>query len=150
MSSKEYKSLNFRQADPEDSEAVYGFICKLEQKKMDYETFKTRFREQVMSPSILLVLAENEGVPLGFLSCHNQNLLHHDGEIYEIVEFVVEEQSRGKGIGKKMMEYLEAQLKDKEYELIEVASNNSRDGAHRFYQQCGFKQSHYKFTKSKK
>lgn len=149
MSTADHKKLVFRKADPEDSDAVYGFICKLEQQKMDYEAFKCRFRQQVISPLILFILAENEGVPVGFLSCHNQNLLHHDGTVFEIVELVVDEASRGRGVGKKMIGYLEEQLKDTDYELLEVASNVKRTQAHNFYEQCGFKPTHLKFTKPK-
>jgi len=147
MSTTNNKNLTFRKADPEDLEAVYDFICKLEQKEMDYEAFKARFRQQVISPLILFILAEEAGVPIGFLSCHNQNLLHHDGAVFEIVELVVDEAVRGKGVGKKMIQYLEEQLKDTSYELIEVASSSKRTQAHNFYEQCGFEATHYKFTK---
>lgn len=149
MSLEKNEELVFRRADPEDLQEVYSFVCTLEEKEMNYEKFCSRFRNQVISPDILLLLAERAGKPVGFLSCHLQNVLHHDGDIYEIVEFIVSPEYRGSGVGKKMLGFLDLQLKDRDYELIELASNVRRDRAHQFYEQQGFNRSHFKFTKYK-
>ena len=58
-----------------------------------------------------------------------------------------DEACRGKGIGKALLQEMERMLSEREYDMIDVTSNNKRKEAHAFYQKNGYVQTHQKFTK---
>lgn len=51
-------------------------------------------------------------------------------------------------IGKRLIESLETRLRSNGYRLLEVTPSVKRVDAHIFYNNCGFEQTHVKFTKS--
>lgn len=76
-------------------------------------------------------LANNEeGIPIGLITAHTAFLDIH------IVEMWVDEGYRGKGIGRKLVEQLEARFNGTKYNNINVYS--SAFEAPEFYQKCGF------------
>ncbi len=75
-----------------------------------------------------------------------QKLLHHGALVGEIQELFVDKSLRGQGIGAQMVDYARLFAKRSGCVLLEVASNRRRKRTHRFYEQQGFRKSHYKFT----
>jgi GNAT superfamily N-acetyltransferase len=49
---------------------------------------------------------------------------------------------RGRGIGKKMMEWAIERAKEKGCKTVQLTTHNERKDAHRFYESLGFKGSH--------
>ncbi len=140
-------NIHTRYATPQDSDAIYRFISLLEDAAFGRVSFEKYYQAVVAQPNNVYLVAEADGMAVGFLSCHGQLLLHHMGWAYEIQELFVEEAYRSAGIGKKLLEALEAILSEREYDVLEVTSNVKRTAAHKFYLQNGFVQSHVKFTK---
>lgn len=68
----------------------------------------------------------------------------------EISGLVVDEENRGKGIGKELMKKAEDWAKSKNINIIRLRSNLIREGAHKFYQHLGYsiKKSWHLFVKS--
>ena len=58
----------------------------------------------------------------------------------EIAGLVVDEQYRGKGIGKMLIESTKSWCKSKNCKVIRVRSNIKRADAHIFYERAGFKE----------
>ena len=140
--------MKIRNAGPEDMEAIFAFICELEEISYDFNLFK-RFSLCNISnkENIYLVAVDELGKPIGFISCHGQVLLHHMGKVYEIQEMFVDRDHRNKGMGKLMLRGLEKCLQNEDYVLLEVAVNSKRQDSREFYRKCGFEQTHLKFTK---
>jgi PhnO protein len=138
-----------RRALPEDVNTVHQLLCELEDRIFELAPFSDRYIRNLASPDHIYLVAEEDHELLGLLTCHGQNLLHHLGITYEIQELIVRDQARSKGIGKALLDQLEMELKDKDYEMLEVASNMRRERAHAFYLREGFIRSHYKFTKAR-
>ncbi len=140
-------NIVLRNAETTDVDAVYAFLCALSEKEYNREKFEEYYNTCLANDKNIYIIAEAEGKPVGFLSCHGQLLLHHAGWAYEIQEMFTDEAYRSHGIGKLMIEELEKRLSDITYDVLEVTSNNRRSRAHNFYLKNGFAQTHQKFTK---
>ena len=143
------KNLTVRKATPADVGYIYQFICLLEDMQFDRELFGQYYLRNIANPEYHYLLAIAADKPVGYLSCHGQLLLHHLNYVYEIQELYVDKAYRGKGIGKALIEHLRTLLKDKDYDMLEVACGFKRPESHIFYEQVGFGRTHYKFTMRK-
>ncbi len=139
--------VQIRNATISDADAVYQFVCELEDMIFEKELFDKYYEENINNDNYYYLIATDNEVPVGYLSCHGQLLLHHLNYVYEIQELFVPTMHRGKGIGKLLITHLEKLLADKSYDMLEVASGFRRTESHEFYKAAGFAQSHYKFTK---
>ncbi|MEK9970059.1 MAG: GNAT family N-acetyltransferase [Ferrovibrio sp.] len=54
----------------------------------------------------------------------------------------IESTLRGKGLGSQLIAYAVQRAKEKGCKLVQLTSDNSRQGAHRLYERLGFKASH--------
>jgi len=139
--------IQIRKAMATDADVVYQFVCELEDMVFDRVLFNKYYEENISNNNYYYLIATDNEIPVGYLSCHGQLLLHHLNYVYEIQELFVSSEYRGKGIGKLLIAHLERQLVDKNYDMLEVASGFRRTESHAFYKAAGFTQSHYKFTK---
>jgi PhnO protein len=139
--------MHIRKANSADADTIYRFICALEEKQMGREGFDACYRHNITSSHNHYLLAEEKGEAIGFLSCQGQMLLHHAAWVYEIQELYVEDAWRSKGVGRQLLEALDAILSNVEYDVLEVSSNKRRTKAHGFYLQNGFEQTHLKFIR---
>lgn len=136
-----------RNADATDVAVVYSFLCSLSEKEYNRQLFEEHYVHNITDDKNIYLVAEIDNEIAGFLSCHGQILLHHNGWVYEIQEMYTDEKYRGKGVGKLLLQKLEGILSERSYDIIDVTSNNRRQDAHRFYLKNGFVQTHLKFTK---
>lgn len=142
-------NLTVRNATAMDTEYVYQFVCLLENMQFDRELFGQYYLHNIANPEYYYLLAVEGDRPVGYLSCHGQLLLHHLNYVYEIQELYVDSAYRGKGIGRLLIERLRELLKDKDYDMLEVACGFKRPESHIFYEQVGFSRTHHKFTMKK-
>lgn len=54
----------------------------------------------------------------------------------------IESTLRGQGLGSQLIDYAVKRAKEKGCKLVQLTSDNSRQGAHRLYERLGFKASH--------
>ena len=142
------KAVHFRKAGIEDLHAVFGFISHLEENTFDFEKFRERFNENLENPNcIYLVAISDKGECIGFISCHQQNLLHHENPVFEIQEMYVAKNHRNTGIGKELISALGEEIKEYAAANLEVTTNINRPDARRFYLKQGFVQTHVKLVK---
>jgi (aminoalkyl)phosphonate N-acetyltransferase len=145
------KALNIRKALASDEMAVYTIINILEACTFDESRFRAIFLNNIDHTLYHYIVAEYEGKVVGFMSCHGQYLLHHNGLVFEIQELAILPTHRGLGFGSKMIEFLETFLSEQyKYDMLELCSNITRKDAHRFYLNNGYRQTHFKFTKMPK
>ena len=141
-------SIFIRLATSEDLPSIFAFICDLEEQTFDFELFQQYYRQNISEKNnIYLVAVDGNQLPIGYISCHGQLLLHHLGMVYEIQEMFVDPLHRGQGIGHQLIEALETRLRDRECRSLEVTTNAKRAATQEFYAACGFTKSHVKFTK---
>jgi len=85
----------------------------------------------------VVLIAEVDGNPAGFVQVFKKNLIQQlvTGEIGGLA---VDDEVRGQGVGRKLVEAAEAWAKDCGCERLVVKSNVMRQTSHAFYQAVGF------------
>ena len=137
----------YRKATLNDCRAVYHMICDLEAKTLPYKEFQNIFRKQLEDSRYECIICEEDEHIIGVLNLRYEEQLHHAGVVAEILEFIIATDYRSNGRGKEMLAYALQRAKDNKCMQLEVACNQLRDNAHRFYLREGLKNSHFKFSK---
>lgn len=138
--------MDLRYATLQDIDGVYKLLCELESVEMPIYEFTSIYSNNLNNDKIHYLVVEESCEVIAFASLHIQQLLHHSKDVGEIQELIIKDGLRGKGIGSKLITKLKEISQENNCELIEVCCNKKRLDTHRFYEQSGFKQSHYKFT----
>ena len=94
-----------------------------------------------------MILTDSNNLPIGYISCYGQILLHHCSMVFEIQEFFIKKEYRNQQLGTQLLLALENRLKEINISFLEVSANNIRLQTHRFYEKNGFKETHKKFFK---
>jgi len=145
------QAFSVRGAEKEDAKKIFEFICALEEKTFNYQEFFIHYRNAISANyNIYLVATTEGGEVIGFISCHGQILLHHNGMVFEVQELFVDAPYRKMGVGKLLMRALELQLAKREYVALEVTANIKRTETHDFYVRNDFAKTHYKFTRARR
>ncbi len=134
-----------REVSPNDKESIYRLLVVLEETNIDTKQFSDIFDFNILNPQVFYYVYEKEDKILGFISIHVQKLLHHTANIAEIQEFIVDENMRHHGVGKRLFQKAKEVAVYNDCQQLEVCCNNKRIPSHKFYQSQGMTNSHYKF-----
>jgi GNAT superfamily N-acetyltransferase len=97
-------------------------------------------------PNYSIYVATLENKVVGTFALLIMDNLAHKGTPSGVVEdVVVDESTRSRGIGKKMMEYAIEICRNHGCYKLMLSSNIKREAAHRFYENLGFKKHGYSF-----
>ncbi|MNY17331.1 aminoalkylphosphonic acid N-acetyltransferase [compost metagenome] len=72
--------------------------------------------------------------------------MHHNGRVGEIQEFFINQNHRGKGVGRQLIEKIMQYAEEHNLKSIEVTTNKRRVENVMIYENLGFNLSHNKFT----
>jgi (aminoalkyl)phosphonate N-acetyltransferase len=139
------QSSNIKRAGIQDFNTVFTFISALEKETFDKRVLRTLYVKNIQNKENVYLIAWQK-VPVGYVSCHIQGLLHHGCYVAEIQEMYVVPEKRGQGIGKQLLDELKIILKKRKVRRIEVTSQVHRTQAHRFYQGENFRLTSKKFV----
>ena len=84
---------------------------------------------------------------LGLATIHVTPVLHRAGPVGRVTALVVDDETRGRGVGRALVTAAEAILASRGCVLIEVTSNRRRTDAHAFYERLGFVATSLRFGK---
>ncbi|CAM3485579.1 N-acetyltransferase domain-containing protein [Flavobacterium longum] len=140
------EAIHIRPATIDDFEYVYQFINTLEGQVFDRSAQWEIYVANASNANNIYLMAWAHALPVGYLSCHAQHLLHHGGLVGEIQEMFVTENGRGRGIGKLLLDRCKEIAKANGVLQLEVTSGLMREDAHRFYEREGFLFTHKKFS----
>lgn len=120
----------------EDIEEISCLLKDLVPFDFSTENALEKYQEIINYNSYLIIVAKENNTIVGTVSgiickCLATSFL-------AIEAFIVKDGLRGKGIGKKMMEFLEEFSKEKECSYSILVSSNHRTEAHKFYEKMGF------------
>jgi GNAT superfamily N-acetyltransferase len=113
------------------------------------EAVARRFATFAGRADLVALVAEDAGGALvGWIQAHAETLLESD-PIPVIGGLVVRESARGRGIGRALLEAVEAWAAARGYPGLRVRSNVVRERAHRFYERAGYARTktQHNFTK---
>lgn len=139
--------LLIRPAQADDVSSLHRMMCDLENEVLPEESFTTVFLKNLADDRVGYFIAESSGETVGMVGCHVQLLLHHAAPIAEIQEMYVRPGLRSQRIGQRLLEAVELFARQRGAEQLEVASNQARTDAHRFYEREGFHKTHYKLVR---
>lgn len=91
--------------------------------------------------------AVHDGALLGAVTIGLIHVLHRRHPVGRITSLVVDERSRGMGIGRSLVAEAERALIARGCRLIEVTSNLRRADAHAFYERLGYERTSLRFAK---
>ncbi len=104
-------------------------------------------RSALSSVTQHLIVGVQEDRIVGFCSLSLKNNFWKAGCIGNVDELVVDENYRGQGIGKKLINRIEEIAISNQCKQIELDSSFHRKEAHHFYESIGYKSRAYLFTK---
>lgn len=142
--------MNIRKANNDDLNEIVRLLSddKLGSKREDYKIplpteYLDAFKEIEEDKNQFLIVAEDENKIIGTLQLSFIQYLTYKGGIRAQIEGVrVSNEIRGKGIGRKMVEYAINIAKDRNAHLIQLTTDKKRPEALEFYKSLGFVDSH--------
>ena len=85
-----------------------------------------------------VVVAEHEGVVLGFIAVHALPRFEHDDRILRVLALVVDAGARERGVGRRLMAEAERIAGELGAAFVEVTSGHHRPDARRLYESMGY------------
>ena len=143
------QTIRIRAASSADLGTVLALYRALEtgaEVGLDQAGAKRIFARMNQYPDYHLYVAEEEGEILGAFALLIMDNLAHSGAPSGVVEdVVVRADQRGRGIGKRMMEFALERCREAGCYKMTLSSNLQREQAHRFYDSLGFERHGYSF-----
>jgi GNAT superfamily N-acetyltransferase len=140
--------LLIRDVTHRDFDQVFGLLKQLwSYKELDYEAMKKMFDHNIQSPDHFYIVALYGPQVVGFCSLNVKHNLWQQAYLGNVDEMVVEENYRGQGIGKLLMQRITEKAKEKNCKCLELESSFHREQAHAFYKELGFEQRAFLFSK---
>lgn len=146
-----------RQAGVKDEKVMYDLLCELEGVSLDRDRFHEAYMDYLNDEKMYCLIAQEyagdgakEGTEksleaVGVLNLRIGTMLCRVGKIGEIVELTVRSGRRSNGIGHALFKEAYRIAEENGCVRFEVSSNQTRTGAHRFYEREGMVRSHYRF-----
>ncbi|HOX41220.1 MAG TPA: GNAT family N-acetyltransferase [bacterium] len=126
-----------RQAKIEDSAEIVELVKGLEW-ELTADEVAGRLKQVLEKPSEYgCFIAEDEGRLVGFANAIIK-IEMHSGYQARVDGIVVDDNCRGKGVGRKLMEVLENWAKENGSKTMKLNSNVKRIEAHQFYEKIGY------------
>ena len=135
-----------RRSQITDKDEIYALICALENTVLDRQGFDDTFDAQSSDDGYICFIYEENKTIEGAINLRIEKQLHHAGKVCEIMELVVSETKRNRGIGKQLLQKAIETARNEGCKRIELSSSNWRTDSHRFYMENGFDATHIDLT----
>jgi GNAT superfamily N-acetyltransferase len=140
--------FQIRQRRTEDFEKVLRLLRQLwPDKPLDEVALRTVYDRALVSESQVYLCACDDQNVVGFGSLTLKNNLWQQGYLGHIDELVVDGEYRGRGAGTQLLEQLIFVARQKGCRRVELDSAFHRTHAHEFYQQHGFQNRAFLFSR---
>jgi len=135
-------SATVREATPKDAETLHALSVELAYALGDQrprpEAVRARLRDLLEEPRARVLVAQGEGGILGAASLWIKPDLAHGDTVIEVPMLVVFESARRQGVGKLLVEEIQAIGAAEDAALIELVATRQNKPAHAFYRSLGF------------
>jgi len=132
------EGVRIRPAHTTDAAAVNKLLDQLGYPQDGTATTTTRIQTWGTEPSSAAYVACADGDVLGLVAVHICPFFERSGSWGRIVALVVTDQARRQGIGDQLVSAAESFAASRGCVRMEVTSADRRQGAHAFYQRCGY------------
>ena len=100
----------------------------------------------IVGDRVVVAVTEDEVVGLAHL--HASPTIEHERPAAKIGALVVDESHRGEGIGRALVDELEAEARARRCVLLFLTTAARREDAHAFYRRVGLEETGTRFTKA--
>lgn len=130
-----------------DFEDIFKLLCELWSKyNLNKNDFKEMFLEDLeIGKHFLLAKIDNEAV--GLITMSIRNGYEYGGKTGMIMEFIINDDFRGKGIGKQLMFSIQELAKNESCKFIDLVCSKHRTESHLVYTKSGFDNTALYFNK---
>ena len=104
---------------------------------VDRDTYATIFPGLVAEPSVLLLVATDDGAVVGYLLGQRHVTFHAGGPVLWVEEVMVDPDRRGGGVGRALMEAAEDLARTSRAAYVALATRRAAD----FYAALGYEES---------
>ncbi len=136
--------MTIRRMTLDDAEAVADLCSQLGYPATGPQ-IAARLRRIEAAPDHALFVADDDGRVVGWVHVHVPRLLEED-PVAEVWGLVVDENERGRGIGRRLMAAVEQWATGGGYQAVRLRSNMLRHEAHHFYQRLGYRVTKRSYT----
>ncbi len=122
---------------PDDRGAVFGLLAQLgEQYTPNPPVFDAAFADAIkQADDHILFVADDDGVVVGYALATIARLFYTNGDSAQLQELVVDESSRGRGIGSLLVGEIERECLDRGVQQLTVATLRSAS----FYERLDYR-----------
>ncbi|MGB8005461.1 MAG: GNAT family N-acetyltransferase [Gaiellaceae bacterium] len=138
--------VTIRDARPADSEAVAGLLGEL-----GYPTTAEAAHSRLELLGIVgdrVVVADSDDEVVGLAHLQVTPAIEHDRPAAKIGALIVTEAHRGEGIGRALVEAMDAEARARGCALLFLTTSARRTDAHEFYKRVGLEETGKRFTKT--
>jgi N-acetylglutamate synthase-like GNAT family acetyltransferase len=139
-------NVDIREAVRGDAAAVAGLLGQLGY-PTGADTAAARIERHAASAADTLLVAEADGRVIGIAALHVSLALEYDGDAGKLSAIVVDQASRGRGVGKALVEAVERDARARGCVVLFLTTNERRKDAHAFYRALGFDETGRRFAK---
>ena len=108
--------------------------------------YQDAFKKITDSPDTYLIVGINKEKIIAVAQLNFLHYLTYQGGTRALIEGVrVHQDSRNKGVGKRLFEYLIETSKNNDCHIVQLTTDKSRPSAYKFYENLGFKATHEGF-----
>lgn len=125
-----------RKMQQEDLPEVLNLLTEMVPFAFGTENASTTLQKISQMENYAMLVAKKDGVVLGTVTAICNTLL--TGNFIVVEDVVVREDTRGQGIGRKLMDAIDDFAKETKSDYTILVSSGFRKGAHQFYEACGY------------
>ena len=131
----------------DDFEDIYNLLCELWLNyNLNKNDFMKMFLEDLETGKYFLLAKINNDV-VGLISMSIRNGYEYGGKTGTIMEFIINKDFQGKGIGKQLMNSIQELAKEQSCKVVELICAKHRTQAHSVYNKNGFENTALYFNK---
>lgn len=140
--------LLIRYFEAGDFDQVFGLLKQLwSYQELDYVGMKKMLDHNLAAPDHFYIVAKDGERVVGFCSLTVKHNLWLQDFLGNVDEMVVDENYRGQGIGKKLMQRITEIATENNCKRLELESSFHRERAHAFYEELGFEKRAFLFSR---
>jgi GNAT superfamily N-acetyltransferase len=137
--------VTIRNARAADAEAIATLLGQLGY-STEPETVPSRL-ERLLIVGDRVVVAELDEEVVGLAQLHVSPTIEHEQPAAKVSALVVDESHRGKGVGRALVDAMEAEARARRCVLLFLTTSARREDAHEFYRRVGLEETGKRFTK---
>lgn len=111
------------------------------------EAMRIRLGNLLARPDYVTLVAESSGRIVGVAAAYLSSALEFDGSAGRLSGLVVDPSCRGRGVGRSLVERIEAWARERGARKITLTSKHRRIEAHAFYRRLGYTETGLRFAK---